>query len=139
MSTKECSDNSTPNWALLTEDLTEDLPDILPGEELEIVCSSTEFIVLRHVLTRGAILIHLQIGDIEVPFELDSTEGPYRTYTPRDLNNPALRDRLIATNPLPIGSTSIAIAPNLEIRARLNNEESTPTRPRAALLVHEEI
>jgi hypothetical protein len=117
----------------------EDLPDVAPGEEYERVIAPQKFVVLRRIIVRDMALIHLQIGVVEVPFELESTDGSVRRYRPKGLDDDALKKRLVATGAAVATSNSIAIAPNLEIRTQLRNEGDAPTKPRAALLVQEEI
>lgn len=124
------------NWHNRTD---EDLPDVPPGAEHERVIAPQRFTVLHRILTYDMALSRLQIGNVEVPFELDSMDGPQRTYRPRGLDDELLRKRLSATGAAVATADSIAIAPCLEVRVRLRNEGDAPTKPRAALLVYEEI
>jgi hypothetical protein len=124
----------------------DDLPDVAPGEEFEYVIAPQKFVVLHRIrvvssLPRGDMaLIRLEIGMVkDIPFELESTDGPVRTYRLKGLNDDDLKKRLIKTGAAVATKDSIAIAPALEVRTVLRNEGSRPAKPRAALLVQEEI
>ena len=115
------------------------LPDVSPGETFERVIAFQKFVVLRRILVNGMSLSQLQIGTVEVPFELETTDGPVRIYRPRDLESDDLAGRLIAVGAKVATNDSIAVAPGLEIRSLLRNEGTTPAKPRIALLVLEEV
>jgi hypothetical protein len=115
----------------------EDLPDVLPGAEFEGRVAPQKFIVLRRIAVRDLVLVRLQIGTATVPCELEHTDGTQRTYRPKDLADAALQQRLVATGAAATRD-AIAISPGLEVRMVLRNEGSVPTKPRAALIVHEE-
>ncbi len=117
----------------------EDLPDVPPGGEHERVIAPQKFVVLRRVIVRDVALVRLRVGAVEVPFELESADGPQRSYKPRGLDDDALKRQLVATGAAVATRDSIAVAPGLEIRARLRNEGDAPAKPRVALLVHEEV
>jgi len=117
----------------------EDLPDVPPGGEFECVSAPQKFVVVVRVVVRDMILVRLQIGTVEVPFELESIDGSVRRYRPKGLDDAELKKRLIATGAAIATLDSIAIIPNLEIRTLLRNDGDTTAKPRAALLVQEEI
>jgi hypothetical protein len=123
----------------------EDLPDVPPGWEYERVITPQKFIVLRRVIVHNyMILIRLQIGTAEVPFELENeddsqwSERGSRIYKPKGLDDKALKKSIVATGAAVATSDSIAIVPGLEIHATLRNDRGIPTKPRASLLVQEE-
>jgi hypothetical protein len=117
----------------------DDLPDVEPGAEYERLYASQKFIVLRRVVVRGMALARLQIGAVEVPFELESTGDLTRTYRPTGLDEEHLKQLLVKTGAAVATKDSIAIAPTLEIRVTLRNDGSKPLKPRAALIVQEEV
>ena len=115
------------------------LPDLTPGEEYMCVTESRKFFVLRGILVQGPSLIGLQVGDVfDIPFELESVVDEVRRYLPKGLDH-AIREKLIKTGAALVGPNAIAISPGLEVRLQLLNEGAEPTKPRAALLVEEEI
>lgn len=125
------------DWRVRDEDA---LPDVPPGGEYEREIAPQKFVVLRRILVRDLTLVHLRIGAVdEVPFELESADGSLRTYKPKGLNDEALKKRLVDTGAAAAPQDTIAIAPALEVRLLLRNEGSTPAKPRAALIVYEEI
>ncbi len=126
------------NPTIITDWHDENLPDISPGEEFEGRAATQKFIVLRRIVVRDLILVRLQIGTAEVPFELESTGGDQRHYRLKDLDDAAIKQRLIETGAAVATRDSIAISPGLEIRTVLRNEGSVPAKPRAALIVQEE-
>ena len=118
----------------------EDLPDIAPGDEYERVIAPQKFVVLHRILVRDMTLVRLQIGRVEdITFELESTDGPLLAYRLIGLGDDALKKALVATGATVTTSSSIAISPGLIIRVLLRNEGDTPVKPRAALLVQEEV
>jgi hypothetical protein len=116
----------------------DELPDVPPGAEHERLIVSQKFLVLSRIIVLDAVLARLQVGTVEVPFELESTDGPKRTYKPKGLDDDDLKRRLVKTGAAVATSDSIAIAPTLEVRVTLRNDESKPLKPRAALIVQEE-
>jgi len=114
------------------------LPDAAPGETFERVIAPQKFVVLRRILVRDLTLIGLQIGTVEVPFELESTDGPQRIYRPTGLGDETLRKRLVATGAAVATEDSIAVAPALEVRTVVRNDGDMPAKPRVSLLVLEE-
>jgi len=117
----------------------EDLPDVPPGEEHECLSRPQRFIVLCRIVVRGMTLVRLRIGTVEVPFELESTNDAVRRYKPKPKDLDGLKNQLRATGAAVATHDSIAITPGLEIRALLRNEGTVPIKPRAALLVQEEV
>ena len=116
------------------------LPDLLPGDEYERVIAPQKFVVLHRIIIRGPNLIRLGIGGVpDVPFELESVDGDVRRYRAKGLNDEALKKQLVKVGAAASGPNAIAIAPGLEICLQLRNEGAAPTKPRAALLVQEEI
>lgn len=131
-----------PRTSIITDWRTKegDLPDVAPGDEYERVIAPQKFVVLHRVVVRGLTLVRLKIGAVKnVPFELDSTDGPQRTYRLRDLDDEMLKKSLIKTGAAVAAPQAIAIAPGLEVRAVLRNESDAPAKPRAALVVQEEV
>jgi hypothetical protein len=124
------------DWRIRDED---DLPDVAPGTEYECVIAPQKFVALRRIVVRDLTLVRLAIGTIKVPFELESADGPVRTYRLRDLGDEDLRRRLVKTGAAVATSEMIAIVPGLEVRTVLRNETTAPAKPRAALIVHEEV
>ena len=118
--------------------LDDDLPDVAPGGEFEGRVAPQKFIVLRRIIVRDLVLIRLQIGEVAVPFELESFDGIQRTYRPKNLDDAAIKERLTRTGAAVATRATIAISPNLEIRTVLRNESAAPAKPRAALIVQEE-
>lgn len=117
----------------------EDLPDVAPGEECERLFASQKFIVLHRVRVIGLTLAQLKIGTVEdVPFEQEEVEGAQRVYQLGNLDDEDLKRRLIGTGAA-VARELIAVAPTLEIRVVLRNEGSAPVKPRAALIVQEEL
>jgi hypothetical protein len=149
----------------------EDLPDVAPGADYERVIAPQKFVALRRIVVRDLALVRLQVGAVEeVPFELESAEGPVRTYRLGALGDDGLRRRLVETGAAvtkivrdiraqdsivefdcgregdsaasakrAVTNELIAIAPGLEVRVVLRNDRSMPAKPRAALIVHEEV
>jgi len=129
----------------------DDLPDVTPGEEFERVITPQKFVVLHQILLINAltlgdmVLVHLRIGGVEgVPFELKSNEracgeGPVLTYRLKGLDNKDLKRRLVDTGAAVATRDSIAISPGLDVRLLLRNEGRRPAKPRAALVVQEEV
>jgi hypothetical protein len=138
-SPRAANDGPHATTVALTPCEDEDLPNVPPGGEHERVLSPQKFVVLHRILTCDMILIRLQIGTVEVPFELDNTDSLQWTYRPRGLDDDLLRNRLVATGAAVATTDSIAVAPGLEVRALLRNESAVPAKPRVALLVYEEI
>ena len=117
-----------------------DLPDVPPGGEVERVIAPQKFIVLHRIIVRGPSLIRLQIGAAtEVPFELESVDGDVRRYRPRGLDDESIKKQLVKVGGAAASPNAIAISPGLEVRLQLRNEGDAPTKPRAALLVQEEV
>jgi hypothetical protein len=117
----------------------DELPDVEPGAEYERLYASQKFIVLRRVVVRGMALARLQIGAVEVPFELESTGDLTRTYRPTGLDEENLKRLLVKAGAAVATKDSIAIAPTLEIRVVLRNDGGAAIKPRAALIVQEEV
>lgn len=116
----------------------EDLPDVPPGVEFEYVSRPQKFIVLHRIVVRDVVLARLQVGAVDVLFELESEDGGQRTYKPRGLDDEDLKRLLVAAGAAVVTRDSIAVSPTLDIRALLRNEGDAPVKPRAALLVQEE-
>ena len=117
----------------------EDLPDVPPGGDHECLSRPQKFILLCRIVVRNMTLVRLKIGDVEVPFELEDTNDTVRRYRPKDLDDAGLKKQLVVTGAAVATHDSIAIVPGLEIRALLRNEGALPAKPRAALLVQEEV
>jgi hypothetical protein len=118
----------------------EALPDVAPGEEHVCVVAPQRFVAIDRIVVRDLVLIRLAIGAVEeVPFELESADGSVRTYRLRDLDVEDLKRRLVKTGAAVATSEMIAIVPGLEVRTVLRNEGTAPAKPRAALIVHEEV
>ena len=115
----------------------EGLPDVTPGNAFTRVIMVQRFVVLHRILTCDMTLTQLQIGIVEVPFELESVEGTLRTYRFRNLDESSLRRDLVATGAAVAPFNTIAVAPGLEVRASLLNVQSVPAKPHAALLFYE--
>ena len=115
------------------------LPDVPPGGEYERVIAPQKFVVLHQIIVRGPSLVRLQIDTVpDVPFELESVDGDVRRYRPKGLDD-SIKKQLVKVGAAVAGLNAIAIAPALEVRLQLRNEGDAPTKPRAALLVQEEI
>lgn len=124
------------DWRVRNEDK---LPDVPPGKYYERVIAPQKFVVLHHIVIRDMTLVHLDIGRVQdIPFELESEDGPQRTYRLKDFDDD-LKKRLIATGAAAAPRNTIAIAPALEVRTTLRNDGNVPAKPRASLLVYEEI
>lgn len=134
---------SAPRTSVITDWHVRDestLPDLAPGEEYERVIAPQKFVVLHRIIVRGPSLMSLRIGAVsDVPFELESVDVEVRRYQPKGLNNEELKKQLVKTGAAPAGLNMIALAPGLEVRLQLRNEGAAPTKPRAALLVQEEV
>ena len=116
------------------------LPDIPPGEEYERVIAPQTFVVLHKILVTGLGLVRLQIGaEADVPFELESTDGEVRYYRPKDVDQEPTKSQLAKTGTAAASSNAVAIPPGMEVRLHLRNEGAAPTKPRAALLVQDEV
>ena len=125
------------DWRVSDEN---DLPDVPPGGEYERVIAPQKFVVLRQIIVRGPSLVRLQIGTVsEVPFELEEVKGEISRYRPKDLDVRFLDRLLLKVGAAAAGPHMIAISPGLEVRLHLRNEGDAPTKPRVALLVHEEV
>jgi hypothetical protein len=125
------------DWRVRDEN---DLPDVPAGGEYERGIAPQKFVVLRRIIVRDMTLVRLRIGAVdEVPFELESEDGPQRSYKPKGLDDDTLKKRLIETGAAVATRDSIAIVPGLEVRVLLRNKGDVPAKPRAALLVHEEV
>lgn len=136
--------DKSPRTSIITDWRTKesDLPDVAPGDEYERVIAPQKFVVLHRVVVRGMTLVRLEIGAVKnVPFELDSTDsnGPQRTYRLGGLDDELLKKSLIKTGAAVASAQSLALAPGLEVRAILRNESTAPAKPRAALVVQEEV
>jgi hypothetical protein len=133
----------TPRTSIITDWRVRDendLPDVPPGDEYERVIAPQKFVVLHRIRVHGMTLVSLRIGAVEaVPFGLTAADGRQRDYAPRDLDDENLRARLVATGAAVATRDSIAIMPGLEVRVVLRNDGSTTAKPRAALVVYEEI
>ena len=131
----------------------EDLPDVLPGEEYERVITPQKHVTLCRILVNGLHLVRLQIGAVEeVPFRLMGVDGRRRGYSPRidlvprrddddSLRSCAAREKLlqIQSIPQPTVPDEVAILAGVNVHITLRNERAVPVKPRAALLVREEI
>ena len=117
------------------------LPDMPPGGEYERVIAPQKFIVLHRILVAGPTLVGLRIGTAsDVPFELVSVDGEVRHYQPKNVDQEPIKDQLATTGAAAASSNMIAIPPGVEIRLQLRNEGGgAPTKPRAALLVQDEV
>lgn len=122
-----------------------DPPDLLPGEVRVLVLVTQQFSLLQYVLlSPDAALTHLQISGVEiscaqVPYAEVPPEDPWQRYRFRGLDDPALRRALITHGAAVAPQDTIAVSPGVEIQLHLRNAGAAPARPRAALLVHEEI
>ena len=117
-----------------------DLPDVPSGGECERVIAPQKFVVLHRIVVRGPSLVRLGIGAVpDVPFELESVDGDVRRYRPRGLDDEAIKKSLVKIGAAVATPNAIALAPGLEVRLQLRNECALPTKPRAALLVQEEM
>jgi hypothetical protein len=135
-------DHNPSRISVITDSRTRenDLPDVAPGAEFECVIASQKFIVLHRIRVVNMALVRLEIGRVkDIPFELESADGPIRTYRLKNLGDDDLKRHLISVGAAVATKDSIAIAPTLEVRVFLRNEGATPAKPRAALLVQEEI
>jgi hypothetical protein len=132
----------TPRTSVITDWRVKDeneLPDLAPGDEYESVIAPQKFVVLHRIIVRGPSLVRLRIGAVpDVPFELESVDGEVRRYQPK-VDDESLKKLLVKVGATAAGQNAIAIAPGLEVRLQLRNEGDAPTKPRAALLVQEEI
>lgn len=125
------------DWRVRNE---EALPDIPPGGEYECAIAPQKFVVLYRILVQELTLVRLEIGAIDdVPFELESADGPRRSYRLRSLDDDALKKRLVAIGAAVATPDSIALSPGLEVWAHLRNDTAAPAKPRVALLVQEEV
>ena len=137
------AESRTPRTSVITDWRIRDesdLPDVPPGGEYERVIAPQKFVVLRQIIVRGPSLVRLQIGTVpDVPFELEGVDGEIRRYRPKDLDVRFLDRLLLKVGAAAAGPNMIAISPGLEVRLQLRNEGDAPTKPRVALLVHEEV
>jgi hypothetical protein len=121
----------------------EDLPDVPPGGEHDRAITPQKHVVLCRIVVRDLRLVRLQVGEVEVPFELDSEDGALRTYRPacqrRGVPLSTLIAALVRAGAHPTSSDEIGIPAALDVRVTLRNDTDAPARPRAALLVREEI
>ena len=118
----------------------DDLPDILPGEEFEHVITPQKHVVLCRIVVGGLHLVRLVIGIIEIPFKLEAFANPFKleAYDNNDLRT----YRPTAPKQLTIRRTKadeIAVVAGQDVRVVLRNEGDEPAKPRAALLVREEV
>ncbi|HSX22384.1 MAG TPA: hypothetical protein VLE97_06365 [Gaiellaceae bacterium] len=127
----------------------EDLPDIAPGAEYERVIVTQKFVVLHRIVTRGPSLIRLQLpvktfgrdlDPVRLPFELENVDGNIHTYKLK-INSETLHAIKTYATPAAaaIGPHALALLPAVEICLALRNEGDAPTKPRAALVVQEEV
>ena len=137
------AESRTPRTSVITDWRVRDesdLSDVPPGGEYEGVIAPQKFVVLRQIIVRGPSLVRLQIGAVpDIPFELEGVDGEVRRYQPKDLDVRFLDRLLLKVGAAAVGPNMIAISPGLEVRLQLRNEGDVPTKPRVALLVHEEV
>ena len=136
------AESRTPRTSVITDWRIRDesdLPDVPPGGEYEYVIAPQKFVVLRQIIVCGPSLVRLQIGAVpDVPFELEGVDGEIRRYRPDGLEQESIKKQLVKAGAATAGANMIAISPGLEVRLQLRNEGDAPTKPRTALLVHEE-
>lgn len=133
----------TPHTSIITDWRVRDeneLPDVPPGDEYERAIVPQKFIVLHQIVTRGPSLIRLRVGAVtDVPFELVSFDGDVRRYRPKDLDKQFFDQLLVKVGVAAVSANAIAIPPNMEVWLILRNDGAVPVKPRAALIVQEEI
>ena len=117
----------------------EDLVDVPPNGDGETMYAAQDFIDLHGIIVRDlSLLVRVRIGAADdIPFELESDDGPHRIYRPihRDA---VVKKRLIATGAVIMSPDSITIVPGMEIRWWVRNTTVRPIKLRTALLVQEE-
>ncbi len=131
-----------PRTTLITDWRTreEDLPDVAPGDECTRMIAPQTFIVLWRIIVRGMSLVSLRIGAVpDVPFALERADGVVHRYRLTGLDDPTLKERLSAVGAAVAAHDAIAISPLLEVCLQLRNEGAAPVKPRAALLVQQEL
>lgn len=117
-----------------------DLPALAPNDECDHVILPQRFIVLHRIITHGPILVGLTVGACaDVPFELESTDGDVRHYRLKDLDVRFFDRALAKVGAAAVDSKAIAIPPGMEVRLQLRNESAGKLKPRAAILVEEEV
>ena len=116
-----------------------DLPNLASGEEYERVMTPQKFVILLQIATLNVDLVRLQIGAVEVPFELlPNMDGRTKTYRPAGLDDADLKQRLVKTGAAVATPHSIAMVPGLDVRAIVKNTGECSTRFRVAVVVQEE-
>ena len=117
-----------------------DLPALAPGEEYERVITPQKFIILLQIATLNVDLVRLQIGVVEVPFELlPNMDGRTKTYRPTGLDSDDLKRRLVGAGATVATSHSIAMAPGLDVRTVVKNAgPMASVKFRVAVVVQEE-
>lgn len=119
-----------------------DLPTLAPGEEYERVIRPQMFVILLQIATLNVDLVRLQLGAVEVPFELlPNMDGRTRTYRPTGftgLDGADLKQRLVEIGAAIATPHSIAMVPGLDVRAIVKNTGESTTQFRVAVVVQEE-
>ena len=131
-----------PRTSVITDGRTkdEDLPDVAPGEEFEVLITPQKFVVLHRILVREMTLVHLRIGEVDVPFARASVGDQVTIYRLGDLAS--LKKQLAEAGAIVAPNNTIAIPPatdvRVDVRVTLHNHKNTPAKPRAGLFVQEE-
>ena len=118
-----------------------DLPDLAFGEEYEHVITPQKFVILLQIAVLNVDLVRIQIGKVEVPFELlPNLDGRTKTYRPAGLDNDDLKRRLVETGATVATPHSIAMAPGLDVRTIVKNAGPmmAAVKFRVAVVVQEE-
>lgn len=116
-----------------------DLPALAPGEEHERVVTPQKFVILLQIATLNVDLVRLQIGAVEVPFELlPNMDGRTKTYRPAGLDDADLKQYLVKTGAAIATPHSIAMVPGLDVRTIVKNTGECSTQFRVAVVVQEE-
>jgi hypothetical protein len=113
------------NWGICDDAA---LPDVPPGEEYERVITAQRCVVLCRILVRDLHLVHLQVGVVELAFELYNDSGHLRTYRPARYGHLRVWPR-----------DEVSLLVGLDVRVVFRNGGVAPVKPRAALLVREEL
>lgn len=118
---------TSARMSVITDWRTDDdaLPDVLPGEGYDRVITPQKPVTLCRILVLHNLqLFRLRIGAEEIPFRLEGCDGNRRGYRPMIQGTTA---------------NEIAIAAGQDVRITLRNDSLYAVKPRAALLVREEL
>lgn len=119
------------DWRVRDED---SLPDVAPGEECERVITPQKHVVLRRIRC-DLCLVRLQVGPIEVPFEIAADDGQI-WYKPIWLHR--VRRELEGIGSGVSGADGVLVVAGLDVRLVMKSNYAAPLKPRVALFGEEE-